>query len=597
MKTQNLRLSTFLGLLIYLFVPTHAVAKSLKGTVIFTRGGIVIELEERLKRTNQPDRSHSLPSLVIHEASESAEEIFPSWIGDQRALATYDWKPQTHYHIAFPWTDGSLFEISTTAPLKPLPYRIHTVELEDSLSLLANLQRPAKPTTITFSPMVNNSRLEQMPDISQSSTRSREIESGRHASPKVTPNTQPSVQMESVSTSASNPLTVSSMPTTYQPQNPHCYGDIAWQMTLTPLPHRIRMMYTRGCSIHAPDRISTTEGGDLFVAGNHSWTKDGIALKKAQFYRFDGETGTLKWKWPPNQTLPMTISWFDYSRDAKTVALLTYIRGSGEAGGFKSGTLYVINGETGEAAWEYTFDPLKPYFEEVTFWRGVSAAPDGGFINVTTDDGRAFIFNTTPEPEGIKPLWNTNLTTPLEVSGIPIIATNGTIGATNDFALFVTGDTFIPYHLQQGAQRPPSAHPNGMTLFAYAWSGEKVWQWTLESMPQGLQVDGTGRYAVVSVSKRGRNVEEQLHGVSVFDLTAKGGGLSKYLYTYRTEGQLPTIPSASARTDDSLPSSKCRSQCPMRQPEAGTGCISFDRLLTPHIILNTVLPGALDFSP
>ena len=152
MKMQNLRLSTFLGLLIYLFVPTHTVAKPLKGNVIFTRGGIVIELEERLKRTNQPDRLHPLPSLVIHEASESAEEIFPSWIGDQRALATYDWKPQTHYHIAFPWTDGSLFEISTTAPLKPLPYRIRTVELEDSLSLLANLQRPAKPTTITFSP-------------------------------------------------------------------------------------------------------------------------------------------------------------------------------------------------------------------------------------------------------------------------------------------------------------------------------------------------------------------------------------------------------------------------------------------------------------
>jgi len=27
--------------------------------------------------------------------------------------------------------------------------------------------------------------------------------------------------------------------------------------------------------------------------------------------------------------------------------------------------------------------------------------------------------------------------------------------------------------------------------------------------------------------------------VSVFDLTAKGNGLAKYLYTYRTEGQLP----------------------------------------------------------
>ena len=539
MKTQNLRWSIFLGLLIYLFVPTHTVAKPLKGTVIFTRGGIVIELEERLKRTNQPDRLHPLPSLVIHEASESAEEIFPSWIGDQRALATYDWKPQTHYHIAFPWTDGSLFEISTTAPLKPLPYRIRTVELEDSLSLLANLQRPAKPTTITFSPD------------------GEQLAIGTNAGHLaiINPLTGDRIWKTRISEGYAKHAAFSSDGKRFYIGEQSADGFIyAYDLSATKptLLWRYRMADDIDTStsqnpddVYAwvqypgPYRISTTEGGDLLVVGNHSWTKDGVGLKKAQLYRFDGETGTLKWKWPPNQTLPMTISWFDYSRDAKTVALLTYIRGSGEAGGFKSGTLYVINGETGEAAWEYTFDPLKPYFEEVTFWRGVSAAPDGGFIDVTTDDGRAFIFNTTPEPEGIKPLWNTNLTTPLEVSGIPIIATNGTIGATNDFALFVTGDTFIPYHLQQGAQRPPSAHPNGMTLFAYAWSGEKVWQWTLESMPQGLQVDGTGRYAVVSVSKRGGNVEEQFHGVSVFDLTAKGGGLSKYLYTYRTEGQLP----------------------------------------------------------
>ena len=44
MKMQNLRLSTFLGLLIYLFVASYAVAKPLKGVVIFTRGGIVLEL-------------------------------------------------------------------------------------------------------------------------------------------------------------------------------------------------------------------------------------------------------------------------------------------------------------------------------------------------------------------------------------------------------------------------------------------------------------------------------------------------------------------------------------------------------------------------
>ena len=107
MKIQNLRLSIFLGVLIYIFVPTYVVAKSLKGNVIFIRGGMpVIELEERLKGTNQPEL---LPSLVIHEAAEPAEEIFPAWIDDQRALATrYDWKPQTGYHIALRWTDGRL---------------------------------------------------------------------------------------------------------------------------------------------------------------------------------------------------------------------------------------------------------------------------------------------------------------------------------------------------------------------------------------------------------------------------------------------------------------------------------------------------------
>ena len=475
----------------------------------------------------------------MREASEPAEEIFPAWIDDQRALATYDWKPQTNYHVMFRWTDGSLFEMDTTAPLKPLPYRIRTVELEEPLSLLANLQNPAKPTTVAFS------------------SNGEQLAVGTNAGHVaiINPLTGDRIWKTRISEGYAKHAAFSPDGKRFYigEQSPdgfiYAYDLSATKPTLL---WKYRMADDIGTSdsqdpddvyswwrYPGPYRISTTEEGDLFVAGNHSGIKDGVDLKNAQLYRFDGETGTVKWKWPPDQALPMTISWFDYSRDVKTVATLSYVRGGGDTGGFRSGTLYVIDGETGETAWEYTFNPLKPYFEEVTFWRGVSVSPDGKFINVTADDGRAFIFNTAPEPGGIKPLWETNLTTPLEVSGIPIIATNGTIGATNDLALFVTGTTFIPYHLQKGAQRPPSAHPNGMTLFAHAWSGEKVWQWTLENMPQGLRVDGTGRYAVISVSKRGQNVEEQLHGVSIFDLTAEGGGLSKYLYTYRTEGQLP----------------------------------------------------------
>ena len=231
----------------------------------------------------------------------------------------------------------------------------------------------------------------------------------------------------------------------------------------------------------------------------------------------------------------MNIKWFDHSRDGKTIVLVSDGGVTEGLSRYKSGTLYVINGETGAAQWNYTFDPLKPYYEAVTFWRGVSISPDGSWINVSTDDGRVSIFDTTHADIH----WETNLTTPLQVSGVPITATTGTIGATNEFALFVTGDTYIPYHLQKGAGQPPSAHPNGMTLFAYSWRGEKIWQWKLDNMPQALRIDGAGKYAVVSQSKYNRTSAQQLHGVSVFDLQAEGGGLDKYLYTYRTEGQLP----------------------------------------------------------
>ena len=420
---------------------------------------------------------------MITETSESPKEIFPAWIDNQRALATYDWKPQTDYHIAFQWTEGDLFETDTTAPLKPLPYRIRTVELEEPLSLLANLQRPATPTTIAFSSDgkqlaigTDAGHLTIINPLTGDRIWKTRISEGyaKHAA------FSPDGKRFYIGEQSPDGFIYAYDLSTTKPT-------LLWKYRMaddidTSIPQNPDDVYA-WVQYPGPYRISTTEGGDLLVVGNHSWTKEGVALKKAQLYRFNGETGAVKWKWPPDQTLPMIISWFDYSRDMKTVATLGYIRGGGDTGDFKSGTLYVIDGETGETAWEYTFDPLKPYFEEVTFWRGLSASPDGGFINVTTDDGRAFIFNTAPTPEGIKPMWETNLTTPLEVSGIPIIATNGTIAATNDFALFVTGDTFIPYHLQKGAQQPPSAHPNGMTLFAHAVVGG-----------EGLAVD-VGKYA------------------------------------------------------------------------------------------------------
>ena len=68
--------------------------------------------------------------------------------------------------------------------------------------------------------------------------------------------------------------------------------------------------------------MAVTNDGELLAAANHSWTKDGKSLKKAQFYRFDGTTGKIKWKWPSDQAIPMNIKWFDYSQDGRTIVLV-----------------------------------------------------------------------------------------------------------------------------------------------------------------------------------------------------------------------------------------------------------------------------------
>ena len=296
----------------------------------------------------------------------------------------------------------------------------------------------------------------------------------------------------------------------------------------------------RGSTTPGPACMRTLANGDLVVASVHSWTENDTPRKMSQLYRFDSETGNVIWKWPDDGATEKIIRWFDVSADGKTLALITdaghNLQGNTpNENSTGNGKLSVLNAENGTERWHTDIEPLREYFSQVTFWRGVSMSPNGKFINLTTDDGRAFIFDIDKP----KAIWQENLTTPLEVSGLPIVATSGTIGATDGAALFVTGDTYIPYHLRKGAQRPSAAHPNGMTLFAYSWAGEKIWQWQLENMPQGLHIDAKDRYAVLSVSKRTQDPNESLHGVSVFDLTAEGSGLAKYLYTYRTEGQLP----------------------------------------------------------
>ncbi len=503
--------------------------------ITWVRTGAVLETEHK----QNVDLKINVATVSNDTTQALAETPTVQQFDANRFLLQFAWQPNQSYQ--FRLNDSVT---TATSPLKPEPYLIRTVELGGLLSLMENLRQPATPTALALGngSGPNTEKLAVATD------------SGHLA--VLQPLTGETLWETRISEGYVRRMAFSSDNTRLYIGEQAADGFIYCYDLTTDKP-TLRWKYRTADDIETstpsnPDSVyawvgypgpacmRTLTNGDLLVASVHSWTENDTPLKKSQLYRFDGETGEVTWKWPREHAVPRVIRWLDVSADRKTLALITdaghNLQGSTpDENGAGNGKLFALNTENGTERWHADIEPLREYFSQVTFWRGVSMSPNGKFINVTTDDGRAFIFGINKS----EPIWSENLTTPLEVSGIPIVATSGTIGATDAAALFVTGDTYIPYHLRKGAQRPSAAHPNGMTLFAYSWSGEKIWQWQLENMPQGLRIDTKERYAVLSVSKRTQDPNESLHGVSVFDLTAEGSGLSKYLYTYRTEGQLP----------------------------------------------------------
>ncbi len=527
------RIQFFIFLCLFVILPISISTADMRFT--WVRTGVVVETEHK------DGISDKISVATVFNGTTDALTEVPviQRLDTNRVLLQFRWQPNKAYQFR---TNDSV--TTATSPLKPTSYLIRTVELDGLLSLMENLRQPAKPTAIALGhgKTPNSEKLAIATD------------SGHLA--VLRPLTGETFWKTRISEGYVRRMVFSrNSALLYIGEQAadgfiYCYDLISEKPTLrwkyrtaddieTSTPSNRDSVYA-WVSYPGPACMRTLSDGDLLVASVHSWTQNDTPLKKSQLYRFDSETGNVIWKWPRDGATQKIIRWFDVSAEGKTLALVMdsghNLQGSTTDGnGAGNGKLVVLNAEGGTEEWQTDIEPLREYFSQVTFWRGVSVSPDGKFINVTTDDGRAFIFDVNAS----EPIWQENLTTPLEVSGIPIVATSGTIGATDAAALFVTGDTYIPYHLRKGAQKPSAGHPNAMTLFAYSWTGEKTWQWQLENMPQGLRIDAKDRYAALSVSKRTQDPNESLHGVSVFDLTAEGSGLSKYLYTYRTEGQLP----------------------------------------------------------
>jgi outer membrane protein assembly factor BamB len=466
--------------------------------------------------------------------------------GGRQAFAQMDWRPGTAYQFFLVTEDGSTHSLDGTSPLKPSPVLVQIIDLDNILPFLGRQQVSHRPTFVRFSPRgdrlalgTSEGYVAAFDTLSGETIWSDRISEGqaknaafsRDGSVLYIGEQAPDGFVYAFSMNATKGL-----------------GKVLWKYRLaddlgTSLPVDASDQHA-WIQFPGTYRVLTHPEGDLLVLSSHSWEDTSGGHARSCLYRLDGEHGVVRWRWPSDAPCPLTTMWFDSSADGRTLALVAHERHGGTndpLGRFVPGTIYLVNGGTGEEIASYTIPPLKPYFKSVIFWRSVALRPDGRSLCATSGDGRGFLFDLETIPEtGFVPQRVLELATPFESGGIPVVATVGTIAALQNAAIFVTGSSYIPIHLRDAAEEPPSLHPNGNTCFAFDWNGHKLWQYRMTNSDQGIAVSSDGRFIALPLSSgEVSSFQSGERGVVLLDTTRSGSGDEKYLYTYSIEGTIP----------------------------------------------------------
>lgn len=299
--------------------------------------------------------------------------------------------------------------------------------------------------------------------------------------------------------------------------------DIGSDIKNQPVVRRVEVVGNTAYAIAA----RSASGADL----NYYWTR---------IYAFDIESGRVLWKYPENEVMDSTVSWIDVSKDGKYIAFETYVFAkSGKRGErkYKDGEVVVLNGE-GKKLWSYEKSIL-PYQDNAWAYRGISFSNDGKYLTSTDAYGAGYLFDNDEIIKSGKAslLWSKNISTAIEISGIPIYASLNYAYILGDNFLFSAGSTFIPSKAKSAKyNKAPVEHPNGNTLLVYNLKGDLLWKWKVEGYAGRTGTSKDERFLVFPIAQNLVTNNIDVHGVYVFDNTAQGGATSKLAYIYKTKG-------------------------------------------------------------
>jgi len=284
-------------------------------------------------------------------------------------------------------------------------------------------------------------------------------------------------------------------------------------------------------------RMKALADGGLLVLGVHTWgdyDQANAVRRWSRVYRLSREGKTV-WAFPKAGPAPMTFVHMDGDAGGRRVALLATDVGSNAPDDYtlESGTLYGIDGATGDLAGGYTFQPLEPYFDVVWFWHSVSVGTKGQRAAVGLFDGRSYLFDL----DTVRPLHEFDFGVPVMMGDIAVSASaTYTTVAPDGVTYFQTGVSSVPLGSKaEKVTAPPGPHPNANTINAVDADGHVLWRYRSGHHYQDFWTSADGRWVITSAEKQDQAGQDA--GVILFDTARQGGGSAKFVYYYQVGGR------------------------------------------------------------
>ncbi|HID27654.1 MAG TPA: hypothetical protein EYP22_07550 [Methanosarcinales archaeon] len=262
-------------------------------------------------------------------------------------------------------------------------------------------------------------------------------------------------------------------------------------------------------------------------------------ITKGIIYAFNITTGELVWRYPKNELMDTKSAKIFTSENGEYVIFATMsFKYNHSKEKYKDGTLFVLSGKDGKLLWNHTFPPNN-YLNFVGIWDGIDISKNGKYIAITTADGRSFLIDNIKSIKNrkIAIIWQKNISTPIEVSGIPIYGYGGMTRVTDNGSVIIQiSKTYVTPSGKTKAKTPPINHPKSNSIYEFDSNGNLVWKWTAEGGIDTPSLSKNGKYLIVPIIHDYITQKKDTAGVYVFDLEQKGGATSKLSIHYLTEG-------------------------------------------------------------